>query len=86
VDKIDQFAAELGNPATNAPEQFLALKFLLHFVGDVHQPLTPPTITTLAGTRSLSRLEGCTPATFIATGMSSSWSGWELTHLKLRRA
>jgi hypothetical protein len=39
VDKIDQFAAELGNPATNAPEQLLALKFLLHFVGDVHQPL-----------------------------------------------
>jgi hypothetical protein len=39
VDKIDQFAAEFGNPATNAPEQLLALKFLLHFVGDVHQPL-----------------------------------------------
>jgi hypothetical protein len=39
VDKINQFAAELGNPATNAPEQLLALKFHLHFVGDVHQPL-----------------------------------------------
>jgi hypothetical protein len=39
VDKIDQFAAELGNPATAAPEQLLALKFLLHFVGDLHQPL-----------------------------------------------
>jgi hypothetical protein len=39
VDKIDQFAAELGNPATTASEQVLALKFLLHFVGDVHQPL-----------------------------------------------
>jgi hypothetical protein len=39
ADKIDQFAAELGNPATKAPEQLLALKFLLHFVGDVHQPL-----------------------------------------------
>jgi hypothetical protein len=37
VDKIDQFAAELGNPATNAPEQLLALKFRLHFVGDVHR-------------------------------------------------
>jgi hypothetical protein len=39
VDKINQFAAELGNPATNALEQLLALKFLLYFVGDVHQPL-----------------------------------------------
>jgi hypothetical protein len=39
VDKINQFAAEFGNPATNAPEQLLALKFLLHFVGDLHQPL-----------------------------------------------
>jgi hypothetical protein len=39
VDKIDQFAAELGNPGTSASEQLLALKFLLHFVGDLHQPL-----------------------------------------------
>jgi len=39
VDKIDQFAAELGNPATSASEQLLALKFLLHLVGDLHQPL-----------------------------------------------
>jgi hypothetical protein len=39
VDKIDQFAAELRKPATDASEQLLALKFLLHFVGDLHQPL-----------------------------------------------
>jgi hypothetical protein len=39
VDKINQFAAELGNPAIDASEQLLALKFLLHFVGDLHQPL-----------------------------------------------
>jgi len=39
VDKIDQFAAELRNPPTDASEQLLALKFLLHFVGDLHQPL-----------------------------------------------
>jgi hypothetical protein len=39
VDKIDQFAAELGNSGTGASEQLLALKFLLHFIGDVHQPL-----------------------------------------------
>lgn len=39
VDKIDEFTAELMNPATGKTEQLLALQFLLHFVGDVHQPL-----------------------------------------------
>jgi hypothetical protein len=39
VDKIDQFAAELANPATSPQERRLALEFLLHFVGDLHQPL-----------------------------------------------
>jgi len=39
IDKIDQFAAELHNPATDPEERVIALKFLLHFVGDLHQPL-----------------------------------------------
>jgi hypothetical protein len=39
IDKIDQFAAELKGPRTDAPERRLALQYLLHFVGDVHQPL-----------------------------------------------
>jgi len=39
VDKIDQFTAELANPATDAQEKRLALEFILHFVGDLHQPL-----------------------------------------------
>jgi hypothetical protein len=39
VDKIDQFAAELADPKTDPEEQIVALKFLLHFVGDLHQPL-----------------------------------------------
>jgi hypothetical protein len=39
VDKIDQFTAELANPATDPRERVMALKFLLHFVGDLHQPL-----------------------------------------------
>ena len=39
VDKIQEFAAELANPATDLEEQIAALKFLLHFVGDLHQPL-----------------------------------------------
>ena len=39
VDKIEQFAAELGSPSTSDDEKRLALKYLLHLVGDVHQPL-----------------------------------------------
>jgi hypothetical protein len=39
VDKISQFKKELAEPSTSPTERLLALKFLLHFVGDVHQPL-----------------------------------------------
>src|SRR5262249_20872912 len=39
VDKIAQFAAELAASGTDAEERPVALKFLLHFVGDMHQPL-----------------------------------------------
>ena len=39
VDKIDQFTAELRSPSTTKAEKVLALKFLIHFVGDLHQPL-----------------------------------------------
>ncbi len=39
IDKIDEFTTELGAPATSDQERLLALEFLLHFVGDVHQPL-----------------------------------------------
>jgi hypothetical protein len=39
IDKVDQFYAELRNPATPPAERRVALQFLLHLVGDVHQPL-----------------------------------------------
>ncbi len=39
IDKIDQFSAELRDPATAPTERLLALQFLLHLVGDLHQPL-----------------------------------------------
>jgi hypothetical protein len=39
VDKAKQFADELGSPGTDPQERLFALKFLLHFVGDMHQPL-----------------------------------------------
>ena len=39
VDKIEQFQAELAATNTDAEERLFALKYLLHFVGDLHQPL-----------------------------------------------
>jgi hypothetical protein len=39
LTKVKQFAAELAAPGTDPEERLFALKFLLHFVGDLHQPL-----------------------------------------------
>jgi hypothetical protein len=39
VDKITQFAKELGDPAISATERLMALQFLLNLVGDIHDPL-----------------------------------------------
>jgi len=39
VNKIDEFTAELKSPSTPPAERLLALKFLIHFIGDLHQPL-----------------------------------------------
>lgn len=39
IDRVADFARELGDPTTPMPERILALKFVLHFVGDMHQPL-----------------------------------------------
>jgi hypothetical protein len=39
VDRIDAFKNELKGLSSGDPERVVALKFLLHFVGDIHQPL-----------------------------------------------
>jgi hypothetical protein len=39
VDKIETFTAELSSKTTPPAERLLALKYVLHFVGDLHQPL-----------------------------------------------
>lgn len=39
VDKIGEFSTELAASSTTQAERILALKFLMHFVGDIHQPL-----------------------------------------------
>jgi hypothetical protein len=61
VDKIDQFAAELSDRATGASEQLLALKFLLHFVGDLHQPLHAADDHDAGGNKKLVSDEGVHP-------------------------
>jgi hypothetical protein len=39
VDKVDEFVAELRNGRTPGKEKLAALQFVLHLVGDLHQPL-----------------------------------------------
>jgi len=39
VNRLDAFERELADPATDPAERLLAFKFVLHFVGDLHQPL-----------------------------------------------
>jgi hypothetical protein len=39
IDKIEEFTTELKKPTTGEQERRLALEFLLHCVGDMHQPL-----------------------------------------------
>ena len=39
IDKIEEFRSELAKPQTPRAERILALKYVLHFVGDIHQPL-----------------------------------------------
>jgi hypothetical protein len=39
VNKTEEFVKELTDPAVSPAERAMALKFVLHFVGDLHQPL-----------------------------------------------
>lgn len=39
IDKIEQFRRELPNANLPSAERLLALQFLLHLIGDLHQPL-----------------------------------------------
>ncbi len=39
IDKIEQFRRELAAPNMPNPERLIALQFLLHLIGDLHQPL-----------------------------------------------
>ncbi len=58
VHKIDEFNAELKDPATDQTERRLALQFLLHLVGDVHQPLHASDDHDQGGNRKLASAPG----------------------------
>jgi hypothetical protein len=39
IDKVNEFARELYDPGTSVGERLMALRFLLNFTGNLHQPL-----------------------------------------------
>jgi len=39
VDRITYWEERLGNPELDRPDRATALKFVVHFIGDLHQPL-----------------------------------------------
>jgi hypothetical protein len=61
VDKIGQFADELADPHTDREERLVALKFVLHLVGDLHQPLHAADDHDAGGNRKRVVAEGYRP-------------------------
>jgi len=51
VNKIDQFERELRDPHSDPHERLRALQFILHLIGDVHQPLHASNNDDNGGTR-----------------------------------
>lgn len=58
VDRIEAFIAELRDAKADPAERRLALQFLLHFVGDVHQPLHASDDDDQGGNLKRARSEG----------------------------
>jgi hypothetical protein len=65
VAKIEGFGRVLADRQAPERQRLEALKYLIHFVADVHQPLTLPTITTAGATMcklfSWATRQTCTP-------------------------
>jgi hypothetical protein len=58
VAAIDRYAAILGDRSRSAAERLQALEFVVHFVGDVHQPLHAGYRDDLGGNRFQVRMDG----------------------------
>lgn len=63
VDKIEEFSAELASPASGDEERRRALQFLLHLVGDLHQPLHAGDDHDQGGNRKFASAPGIAPNT-----------------------
>ena len=61
VDRIEQFATELADPRTDPEERLVALKFVLHLVGDLHQPLHAANDHDAGGNRKQVAADGFRP-------------------------
>jgi hypothetical protein len=68
VDKINQFSVELADSSSNIEERLTALKFLLHLVGDLHQPLHTADDHDLGGNRKRVVAEG-----FVSGNLHHFW-------------
>jgi hypothetical protein len=63
VDKLNEFIAELQDSGTSDAERLLALQFILHFVGDIHQPLHSSDNNDQGGNAESVKATGVTPKT-----------------------
>ncbi len=61
VDRLSAFAAELRDLGDTDPERVLAFKFVLHLVGDLHQPLHAADNHDRGGNDVSVRTEGAPP-------------------------
>jgi hypothetical protein len=82
VERANAFADELGGPMTAPAERILALKYVLHFLGDMHQPLHMRTITTMAAIASRLPWAGRGRSIFTAIGTASWSASWAGTHAR----
>jgi hypothetical protein len=63
VDKLEQFEAELKDVHTALAERRLALQFVLHLAGDIHQPLHASDAHDQGGNQEQVQADGQSPGT-----------------------
>lgn len=75
VDKVNQFMSELNSSQTTDNERILALQFLLHLVGDLHQPLHSSDNNDRGGNEKIASASG------MASGKLHAY--WDTSFVKL---
>ena len=79
VDKAEQFAAEIADRHTDPKERLAALKFVLHLVGDLHQPLHAADDLMPVEIENASSRMDSNPATSIISGIRNGSVAWGMT-------